>query len=213
MSEYVHPAEREAERLRVIIETLAATSPDMTMFTAAPTIFEIERKTAELERVQVERDVERAGSYKGAIFHLPDNSPVTAARFVAICPPITDFLPHKKTNAIKELRARTGLGLKEAKDGIEHWEKYGTAPAPSAPASSSGGTATRHTVADWIDSLSVTHIVHGHLTDLIDGRPHAKINAIKEIRSMCPSYPNLKDAKEGVDEWLVRHGHVAVLPF
>lgn len=205
MDEWTHPAEREAERLRVIIETLAATSPDMTMFTAAPTIFEIEKKTAELERVQVHETLDTPGHYTGAIFHLPDNSPETAAKFVAICPPITDFLPHKKINAIKELRARTGLGLKEAKDGIEHWEKYGAGPAsgPTPPASSSAATPppTTANIVRWIDSLSPTHPVRVHLSDMMRGMAHSKIKAIKEVRAACPYLPGLKEAKIGVEGW------------
>jgi ribosomal protein L7/L12 len=213
MGEYVHPAEREAERLRVIIETLATTSPDMTMFTAAPTIFEIEKKTAELERVQVQETLDTPGHYTGAIFHLPDNSPETAARFVAICPPITDFLPHKKINAIKELRARTGLGLKEAKDGIEHFERYGTAAGPApATASSSGAfggkTPTAGLVADWIATLHVTHPIIRHIEDVMHGSGSSpKIKAIKEVRADCPMYPGLKEAKEGVEEFLSRAGY------
>lgn len=128
--EYVHPAEREAERLRVIIETLAATSPDMTMFVAAPTIFEIEQKTMAHEKVQWDKQL--AAMRPAPSCTLPDSSPQTAAKFVDLCQEIKDFMPLRKIDAIKELRARTGLGLREAKEGIQYWERHygGSAPAP-----------------------------------------------------------------------------------
>lgn len=196
--EFIHPAEREAERLRVIIETLAATSPDMTMFVAAPTIFEIEKKTADMEKVQWEKDV--LAARPRPVITLPDSTPQTAAKFVDLCQEVKDFLPHKKINAIKELRARTGLGLKEAKDGIEWWEKYGTTGPP--PASSSGALSpTPANVVTWIDSLPATHPVRVHLTDMMHGTAHSKIKAIKEVRMDCPHLPGLKEAKEGVEAW------------
>ncbi len=204
--EYAHPAEREAERLRVIIETLAATSPDMTMFVAAPTIFEIEQKTAAMEKVQFDQRL--AAMRTPPSCTLPDTSPETAAKFVDLCQEIKDMMPHKKINAIKELRARTGLGLKEAKDGVEHWEKYGAGSAP-APRSSSG-SSTPVAIADWIDSLGSGHSLQPHLDDVLTGVTHAKIKAIKEVRFTCPMAPGLKEAKEGLEEWYRRH---KALPF
>ena len=199
--EYVHPAEREAERLRVIIETLAATSPDMTMFVAAPTIFEIEQKTMAHEKVQWDKHL--AAMRPAPSCTLPDSSPQTAAKFVDLCQEIKDFMPHKKINAIKELRARTGLGLKEAKDGIEWWEKYGASAASPPPLASSSGalSPTPANVVTWIDSLPLTHPVRVHLTDMMRGTAHSKIKAIKEVRMDCPHLPGLKEAKEGVEAW------------
>ena len=213
MSEdFIHPAEREAERLRVIIQTLAEASPDMTMFAAAPTIFEIERKTAELEKVQFDQRL--AAMRTPPACTLPDSSPETTAKFVDLCQEIKDFMPHKKINAIKELRARTGLGLKEAKDGIEYWERYYPLPAaPAAPPKSSSGTTRTPTpvaIADWIDTLGPGHSVMPHMEDAYKGVAHAKLKAIKEVRYTCPMAPGLKEAKEGVEEWLRRK---SPLPF
>lgn len=194
--EFIHPAEREAERLRVIIETLAATSPDMTMFVAAPTIFEIEKKTADMEKVQWEKDVLAARPRPVAT--LPDTSPETAARFVDLCQEIKDELPHKKINAIKELRARTGLGLKEAKEGIEYWEKH---HSTTTPASSSSTALSGHSAriwADWIEHSTGATAIRRDLR--AKASPYYKIQAIKDVRA-ASSTLNLKEAKEAVEEW------------
>lgn len=193
-----HPAEREAERLRVIIETLATSRPDMTMYEAAPVIFEIEKRTQSMEAVQV---VPRTGpmSYAGLPFELPDSEPHTLAKFVEICPPIQAFLPHKKINAIKELRARTGVGLKEAKDGIEHFEKYGAGPGPAASSSRplpAGASAT--TTASWIELTVAGQATRDILT--LKSTTHYKILAIKQCRA--DTLLGLKEAKEGVEEWI-----------
>lgn len=210
--EFIHPAEREAERLRTIIETLAATCPEMTMFAAAPVIFEIEGKTAQKEKVQWEKDVLAMRPKPTAT--LPDTSPETAARFVDLCQEVKDHMPHKKINAIKELRARTGLGLKEAKDGIEYWERYYPLPvAPAPPPASSSRAPTPVAIADWIDTLGPGHSVQPHLADMLSGTTHAKIKAIKEVRFTCPMTPGLKEAKEGVEEWERRKRGRGPLPF
>ena len=199
--DFVHPAEREAERLRVIIQTLADTSPDMTIFAAAPTIFEIERKTAELERVQFDKNLASMRPVPTAT--LPDSSPQTAAKFVDLCQEIKDHMPHKKINAIKELRSRTGLGLKEAKDGIEWWEKYGAGGPP--PTVSSSGTprfAFPRDCADWIEKDSAAiHIRHILVSK---ASTSYKILAIKETRAA--TLLGLKEAKEGVEEWIKVYG-------
>lgn len=196
--EYAHPAEREAERLRVIIQTLAETSPEMTMFTAAPTIFEIERKTAELERVQFDQRL--AAMRTPPACTLPDTSPEMAAKFVDLCQEIQDLIPHKRIDAIKELRARTGLGLKEAKDGIEYWERHATSPAPassSKPPSTAASLA--RTWADWIEydpgGLTTRVILTAKSVSVY------KIRAITQLR-VDSGVLGLTEAKEAVEEWL-----------
>lgn len=207
MSDFVHPAEREAERLRVIIETLAHAKPDMTIYEAAPKIFEIEKKTAELEKVQVLPAPAGPGYYDGSVFYLPDSEPQTLAKFVEICPPIQAFLPHKKINAIKELRARTGVGLKEAKDGIEYFEAHGSVVVPAPPTPPVGSSSGRSfptplSVADWIETdptaIHIRHILTTRATT------HYKILAIKETRAS--TLLGLKEAKEGVEEWVKIYG-------
>lgn len=202
--EYVHPAEREAERLRVIIESLAFAAPSMTIFEAAPKIFEIEQKTMAHEKVQWDKQL--AAMRPPPSCTLPDTSPATAAKFVDLCQEIKDFMPHKKINAIKELRARTGLGLKEAKDGIEYWEKFGSGIAPTPPASSSGSlpssTWSARDVAEWIQ-----HDPAGRATRrILDGKAVSawKIAGIKQCRA--DSMLGLKEAKDGCEEWLRIYG-------
>jgi ribosomal protein L7/L12 len=200
MDEYAHPAEREAERLRVIIQTLADACPDMTMFTAAPTIFETERKTAELEKVQFDQRL--AAMRTPPACTRPDSTPETAAKFVELCQEIKDHMPHKKINAIKELRARTGLGLKEAKDGIEYWERHGGGSAP-APVSSSGTAlpghgATPRVWADWIEHSTAAADIRRDLRAKVSS--YYKIQAIKDVRAATTL--GLKEAKEAVEEWI-----------
>lgn len=100
---------READRLRVIIETLAHSNPGMTMAAAAPAIFEIEKKAAKLE---LDRGT----------LPLPDTLPTTVAAYINTQADIIDLINlTKKLDAIKEVRRRTSIGLKEAKDGVDYW--------------------------------------------------------------------------------------------
>lgn len=192
-----HPAEREAERLRTIITTLAEVMPEMEMGIAKDVIFGSEAKAAELERQQVQ---------KANIFMLPDDSPRTIAMFIELQPDIAALVPHKKIHAIKEVRARVGaggtyIGLKEAKEGVEFFEakahlSAGT-PAPTTavghcPANTPGA------ICDWIQDYG--HIVR----DTYDIKGN-KITAIKEVRALCPSFPSLMAAKEGFEEWVRRY--------
>lgn len=119
-------ARDEAQRLRVIIESLAYTSPAMTMDEAASVIFEIEKRTALLEGP---KEAARIPATK-----LKDDRPETVAAFIDCVPAIYQFIcDGKKIDAIKETRARivssahggTGLlGLKEAKEGVEYWQAH-----------------------------------------------------------------------------------------
>lgn len=185
-----HPAEREAERLRTIITALAAAMPDMELSVAKDVIFESEKKAAELERQQVEQS---------HLFMLPDTKPQTIAAAIALQPDIAELVADKKINAIKETRARFGangtyLGLKEAKEGVEHYGQYGAGPGP-VPAPSHGSCASNAPgdIALWIE-------VYGTSTkEEYDAGKH--INAIKEVRARCPSHPSLYDAKKGYEEW------------
>lgn len=177
---------REAERLRIIVETLAFTNPGMTMDEAKEIIPKIEKATAKLE----------APEKPNGFIHLPDTSPETAAKFIDLQPDIQGYLPHKKIWAIKELRGRTGLGLREAKEAVEHWDStrnsFPTTPAPATPAYASGTAPSKELIADWIDSQAPVQAL----------LPHKKIQAIKEVRMSCPYPCGLKEAKEGVEHWL-----------
>lgn len=119
----------EAERLRVIIETLGYAQPELKLSEALPMIWEIEKKTAKLELEQrAALSVNTDGTYT-----LEDNKPDTIAAWIDTQPDIIDLITgSKKINAIKEVRTRlmdphrvaTGmhLGLKESKEGVEAWE-------------------------------------------------------------------------------------------
>ena len=120
----------------------------------------------------------------------------------AICPPITDFLPHKKINAIKELRARTHLGLKEAKDGIEYYEAHYASGAVSGFAPATVRTSgypylpTPALGAEWIEHDPVGRRVKDHMTSKTTAY---KIYAIKEMRALTSL--GLKEAKDAVELW------------
>jgi ribosomal protein L7/L12 len=123
----------EAERLRVIIQTLAYAEPDMKLSEAVPAIWEIEKQTAKLE-------LEQRGALSmnpDGTYTLADNNPVTIAAWIDTQPDIIALMPHKKINAIKEVRGRLldpermhtsspagdkwHVGLKDAKDAVEAW--------------------------------------------------------------------------------------------
>ena len=111
------------DRLRVVIETLAYAQPDMRLEDALPAIFAIE-----------DRAIARPAP--GAL-SVPDqpvsSSPGDVARWIDAHghkymdvhgDSITDLIRlGKKINAIKETRAATSLGLKEAKEGVEEYER------------------------------------------------------------------------------------------
>lgn len=190
-----HPAEREAERLRIILTTLAESMPDMELGIAAPIIFETEKKTAELERQQVET---------AGIFMLPNSKPETIAAFIELQPDIADLCVDKKINAIKEVRSRAGadgtfIGLKEAKEGVEWFVSGGHFAVPTTSASPPGAwnpTFTTAEAVEWVD-------LQPEITDAYDspgfsGGPN-KIQAIKECRAMTTL--GLTEAKDLVEAW------------
>lgn len=194
---------REAERLRVIIETLAHTNPAMTMDEAAPTIFAIEKRTAELEAPKLATEVKYPV--------LKDTTPQTGALFIELLPDVQKHVKAGKLiDAIKEFRTTTGWGLKDSKDAVELWKsgKHLSAGGAHKPASSkvtSTGvtiyaapcaTTLEGDIASWFDRQP-------ELQDMIDDGK--KINAIKEVRAHCPSMPGLKEAKDGVEFWIAHY--------
>lgn len=192
--------EREATRLRVIIEALAFVEPDMPLSKAAPLLFEIEAETFHRESLQLRSNG----------IELPDTQPETVARLIDLQPSIQDLITGgKKINGIKEVRTLTGLGLKESKEGVEHWHKTRPLPATrSSPAPSSSSFASRRSappasslpadVAVWIiGEPSILSMIQ----DGIDGKiSSGKIHVIKEIRAVGAL--GLKESKEGLEEYM-----------
>ena len=84
----------------------------------------------------------------------------------------------QKIEAIKRYRTLTGVGLKEAKDAVESWERAGSAPAiPTAtPAPAPGG------------DIAEVHAL---------ARSGKKIEAIKRYRELTGV--GLKEAKDAVE--------------
>lgn len=199
----MHPANREADRLRVIIESLAFTDPDMPMSQAAETIFKIEQRTMQLESAQL--------PMRG--FELPDSLPETIAKFIDIQPDIQALIPLKKINAIKEVRARCldphsgshGIGLREAKEGVEHYaatRPHAPVP-PTAVPWTRGATPSPATVAAAI-SANVMLVDYGHgVGKKVHG--YNKINWIKDVRGELRI--GLKEAKDGCEYWLKDTGY------
>ena len=178
---------REAERLRIVLQTFAHAHPGMTLDEAAPLIFEAEKRAAELESPRI-------STTDAAIFTLPDTQPRTVALWIELHPHVQDMIRGRtKINAIKEVRAKTLIGLKEAKEGVEFWEKHilGSASPGSLPSLS----LAPHALAKWIDGQpGITATLRG--TD-----PYRKIHAIKDVRLTHPSSPGLREAKEAVEFW------------
>lgn len=121
----------EADRLRVILETLSYAHPDMPLHEAVPMVYEIEKRTAKLERVPMLHGVDGDNL-------LPNCNPDTIANWIDTQPDIIELVDTaKKINAIKEVRGRvlfnsntaglpvsyTHPGLKEAKGGVEYWDR------------------------------------------------------------------------------------------
>lgn len=190
-----HPANREAERLRVIIESLAYTDPDMPMSLAKEAIFEIEQKSLKLESAQLPMQQ----------LVLENVLPETIAKFIDLQPDIQALVPHKKINAIKECRSRVAsLGLKEAKEGVEHWAHTRTGAIPYVPSPMPTMTATTGpAIAAAIDAhLSLRE--YGREVGI--GTPgYNKINWIKDVRAELRV--GLKEAKDGCEQWLRDRGY------
>lgn len=106
--------EREADRIRVIVQTLAFAHPGMTLKEAAPLIFEIEKRTAELESPHTPGDDLTNAVGVARWINKPVNKDIQDMI-------ISPGMSAGKIHGIKEVRARTGLGLREAKEGVEAW--------------------------------------------------------------------------------------------
>lgn len=188
---------REAERLRIIVETLAYTNPGMTMDEAVPVLWEIEQRTAKLEAPE-------AGTQ---YIDLPNDLPETIALFIDLQPDIqAELKSARKIHAIKLVRARTFKGLKESKEGVEHWEA--TRMSKTAPASVPRTSASLTTaVCAWIDTKPD---VQGHLRGLIGtdstGVKFSKITGIKKIRTEYVTSSGYRlgliEAKDAAEEWI-----------
>lgn len=187
---------REAERLRILMEGFRHAMPSMTLDEAVPMIFAAEKRTAELEAPKTPAYGE---------FTLPDSKPETIGKFIDLRVDIQELINDRNLIlAIKEVRATTGLGLKESKDGVEHWRmRHVATPTPVRPAipyPPSRGTGIDR-IADWIAEPAQKDIQ----TMVLHPTPSAgRIHAIKEVRSRCPLFPGLKEAKDGCEEWLRR---------
>lgn len=181
---------REAERLRIVLQTFAHAHPGMTLDEAAPLIFEAEKRAAELESPRI-------STTDAAIFTLPDTQPRTVALWIELHPHVQDMIRDRtKINAIKEVRAKTLIGLKEAKEGVEFWEKHMGILGSAGPGSGLPSLSlTPHALAGWIDA-------HERIVDVLrSSDPNRKIHAIREVRLTHPSSPGLHEAKEAVEFW------------
>lgn len=121
-----HPG-REAERLRTILETLLATQPELPLGDAVPMIFRIEEHAAKREREEftaLHEKLTQASKPIPTVFRDGEAVADWISSSNPMAAPVRDFMvAGKKINAIKEVRAVLGIGLKEAKDGVECWER------------------------------------------------------------------------------------------
>jgi ribosomal protein L7/L12 len=106
---------------------------------------------------------------------------------------------HQKINAIKALRERTGVGLKEAKDAVEHFEAHGRWPDAYAHAAQAA-VATKPASSQSPRSASPLQPLEELLAR------NEIIGAIKELRTL--GYGGLKECKDAVDEYRA-HGRWA----
>jgi len=89
--------------------------------------------------------------------------------------------------AIRRVRAATGLGLKEAKDLVDAFGRGGTTSSSSAPASTTSGPPNAHGGELLVPAAAATALQHGNV-----------IEAIKLIRDA--NQLGLKQAKDAVDQ-------------
>lgn len=106
----------------------------------------------------------------------------------------------QKIHAIKLLRDSTGLGLKEAKDRIEHWSVSTTAPhlaaVSNATAAYSSITPSAATPASVRAALPTN--VAADIDRLVAG--NQQIHAIKIVREQTGL--GLKESKHVIDGWV-----------
>lgn len=190
------PGEREAMRLRIIMESFLAVNPNMTLTEAIPAIFATEMKTAQLESVQAETSepVAKAG------FPVPDQDRDTLSKWIDLSPDVQALiLGSKKIQAIKEVRTRCSyrgsyVGLREAKDGVEYWQATRGTLSKTSPGVGGTYTTTSSSIAGWMEEPGQADIRRL-------GFDSKRIQAIKEIRSRFPGGAGLKEAKEGFEHW------------
>ncbi|MDF2509171.1 MAG: hypothetical protein K0Q52_3030 [Microbacterium sp.] len=109
-----------------------------------------------------------------------------------------------KLHAIKLYRERTGVGLKEAKDRVEHWSASTTAPhvaaVSNATAVHSSITRTAPTPSTVRSSLPASVVSE---IDALIARD-SRIGAIKVLRQHTGL--GLKESKLLIDTWIPRRG-------
>lgn len=111
----------------------------------------------------------------------------------------------KKIHAIKLYRDHSGVGLKEAKDRIEHWSVSTTAPHTAAV---SNTTATHSSITPTVPTASSVRAslpssVASDIDKLVSGG--AKIAAIKALREHTGL--GLKESKDLIEAW--PHSHAS----
>lgn len=189
-----HPAEREAERLRIILMAFAEAQPYMKLEDAIPSILAAEKRTRDLEAVQFVPEPTAPG-----MLTVPDMDPQTIAAWIDLTPSVSHLLRDgKKVQAIRDIRIHVvtpvgaGPSLYEAKTGAEFWMSSRMAPSPSGRSAVVSGRSTIANIAKWIDEPSQKDI-----RDLMYDRK--KILAIKEVRNRYGA--SLMEAKDGVEYW------------
>lgn len=110
------------DRLRVVIETLAYAQPEMQMKDAVGAIFTIEERALSRPRVVgvvPEALVSTAPGDVAAWINAHGHKYRESTTGMSII----DLVPTKKINAIKEVRGALKIGLKEAKEGVEEYQR------------------------------------------------------------------------------------------
>lgn len=98
---------------------------------------------------------------------------------------------NQKISAIKEYRALTGVGLKEAKDAVEHFQAHGQWPAGTVDAAPLGAVTAEPVPRARPRQVIEQLVAEGQI-----------IGAIKEVRSL--THWGLKESKDAVDAYRER---------
>ncbi|WP_308010890.1 ribosomal protein L7/L12 [Streptomyces sp. AC495_CC817] len=98
----------------------------------------------------------------------------------------------QKIQAIKLYRESTGVGLKEAKDRIDHWSISTTAPHPAAVSHASARLSSPSSIR-----ASLPTSVSAEIDRLVAGGQ--KITAIKLLREHTGF--GLKESKDAIEAW------------
>jgi Ribosomal protein L7/L12 C-terminal domain len=110
----------DLEQFKGILLAIACENPYISLLDALEAAGKVEQGLVEDARLQrIAAALEQVHGVLGTDPPPTDVSPPILGEWAMRQKVVMDYLPHKKINAIKELRAISGAGLKEAKEAVE----------------------------------------------------------------------------------------------